>query len=52
MTLPQILTAIYVPVIICTLLIIWRHWHNKRDKTGKVIPFDKKFDDSEKFYHD
>jgi hypothetical protein len=52
MPLLHILAAIYVPVIICTLLLIWRHWYNKRDKGAKVIPFDSKFDDTEKFYHE
>jgi hypothetical protein len=44
MTLPQLLAAIYVPVIIATGLIAWRAWYIRRDKGAKVI----KLDDHEK----
>lgn len=52
MTLLHILTAIYVPVIITTLLIAWRAYYIRRGKGAKVIPFDSKFDDTENFYHE
>lgn len=48
MTLSQILTAIYVPVIIAVALISWRAYYIRRDKGAKVIPFETELDDHEK----